>query len=776
MGSVAGGLLGGKPKSSSSTTTVQVPSWLDTQNQRLVNRAVTASNTPYVAYTGQRVADLSADTLRGQQLARDLVGRYTPLMNRSSELANLFGQRAQTGPSATDIQSRMNPYIQNVLDITRRKIGEQSGDQLANLRSQAALSNVFGGSRNAIKESQLYKNTAQLMSDAEAEGMANAYQNALGLWNQQNQDILGASQNLGRVAASGQELDTNDFSNLLKTGEITRLLEQQKLDTKYEDFDKERAYPYEQLNFLSNILNPMTSYYAGGTTTGQQRNGGGSTLGNIIGMGANIASIVSAIPWSDRRLKENIKKVGKLDNGLPVFRYNFKGDPKTQIGVMAQDVEKVNPKAVAELGGAKMVDYKEATRKFMGGGEVTREGKAKELKQAPSKGSSLPGAPNFGSDGGGDEGGMGGMGGLGNLLTNIFGGPKSTTLGSGEIINWDTDRFGGKWMFAQGGPIKKGKKSLAQETLGNLYDQVAPLEMDDNGELLSAAADNVPVGDAPMRPSMTDLEAYYATQPSPTFDQIKALEEQMKKEPSFLDTIMNPKIPAGAMQPGKLNALVRMALTTPGEVFQGFVAAPNKDLPKPMQENAAKFAAAKAQLGQQAQEDEFVNLINQYTAPEAPSAAPQYAASAQTAPQTSDDILDLLKRRLVAQETPPSTLGLSEALAVFGRGMLDTEGEERDFFQQIGMGSKAVEKAQKERSDSAQEQMAKQMEQLADFLKTKAYIEQVEKQGQITPYQERTLDIEEKNSAISLLRAIAAIKNGTGTADDMAAVIRAFEQ
>ena len=225
------------------------------------------------------------------------------------------------------------------------------------------------------------------------------------------------------------------------------------------------------------------------------------------------------------------------------------------------------------------------------------------------------------------------------------------------------------------------------------------------------------------------------------------------------DTIV-PKISEGA---GKLARI-------PGDVAQGFVAAPSKALPKPMQENAAKFAAAKEQLGQQAQEDEFANLINQYTAPAAPPVAPQYAASAQTAPQTSDDILDLLKRRLVAQETPPSTLGLSEALAVFGRGMLDTEGEERDFFQQLGMGSKAVEKAQKERSDSAQEQMAKQMEQLADFLKTKAYIEQVEKQGQITPYQERTLQLENDKLAVALLRALKEQNGG----DTMADLIRSL--
>ncbi|WP_367944903.1 tail fiber domain-containing protein [Aquamicrobium sp.] len=65
---------------------------------------------------------------------------------------------------------------------------------------------------------------------------------------------------------------------------------------------------------------------------------------------------------SDRRLKEDIEPVGKLDNGLTVYRYRMKGDPRFQIGLMADEVEQIAPEAVGERpDGFKTVNYLMAT-------------------------------------------------------------------------------------------------------------------------------------------------------------------------------------------------------------------------------------------------------------------------------------------------------------------------------------------------------------------------------------------------------------------------------
>jgi hypothetical protein len=60
---------------------------------------------------------------------------------------------------------------------------------------------------------------------------------------------------------------------------------------------------------------------------------------------------------SDRRLKKHIRPVGKLDNGLNVYAYRMKGSDAPQLGLMADEVERINPEAVREIGGFKAVNY-----------------------------------------------------------------------------------------------------------------------------------------------------------------------------------------------------------------------------------------------------------------------------------------------------------------------------------------------------------------------------------------------------------------------------------
>jgi hypothetical protein len=80
-------------------------------------------------------------------------------------------------------------------------------------------------------------------------------------------------------------------------------------------------------------------------------------LGGGLASGIGAAGGIGAFMASDKRLKTDIEKVGKTDAGLPIYTYKYKGDNKTQMGVMAQDVEKKAPKAVKEVGGFKAVNY-----------------------------------------------------------------------------------------------------------------------------------------------------------------------------------------------------------------------------------------------------------------------------------------------------------------------------------------------------------------------------------------------------------------------------------
>ena len=83
-------------------------------------------------------------------------------------------------------------------------------------------------------------------------------------------------------------------------------------------------------------------------------------------MTSGLFSLGGAALMSDIRTKENIKAVGWLPNGLPVYEYEYKAEFKdhplaghgTHTGVMAQEVEVMYPNAVITLhDGYKAVDY-----------------------------------------------------------------------------------------------------------------------------------------------------------------------------------------------------------------------------------------------------------------------------------------------------------------------------------------------------------------------------------------------------------------------------------
>ena len=80
----------------------------------------------------------------------------------------------------------------------------------------------------------------------------------------------------------------------------------------------------------------------------------------LMGLGA------AGIMASDIRMKENIKHIAWLPNGLPVYTYEYKNEFKdhplaghgTHTGVMAQEVEAMYPNAVITIdNGYKAVDY-----------------------------------------------------------------------------------------------------------------------------------------------------------------------------------------------------------------------------------------------------------------------------------------------------------------------------------------------------------------------------------------------------------------------------------
>lgn len=89
-------------------------------------------------------------------------------------------------------------------------------------------------------------------------------------------------------------------------------------------------------------------------------NGGTGGFGNSL--------LGSAFTPSDRRIKQNIRQIGTLFDGTPIYRYQYIGSSVWQIGLMAQDIEQFEPDAVREFDGIKHVDYERATQRAVNHG------------------------------------------------------------------------------------------------------------------------------------------------------------------------------------------------------------------------------------------------------------------------------------------------------------------------------------------------------------------------------------------------------------------------
>ena len=82
-----------------------------------------------------------------------------------------------------------------------------------------------------------------------------------------------------------------------------------------------------------------------------------NNLNGMYGIGSSLGAAAIPLMFSDRRLKTNIKKIGKLNKKVSIYSFNYVwGAPS--VGVMAQEVLSWKPEAVVtHPSGYLMVDY-----------------------------------------------------------------------------------------------------------------------------------------------------------------------------------------------------------------------------------------------------------------------------------------------------------------------------------------------------------------------------------------------------------------------------------
>jgi len=326
------------------------------------------------------------------------------------------------GLLSQDIGAYQSPYQQQVIDLAMGDIQRQADIARGSAQDRAIRSGAFGGSRSAILEAESQRPYVEQMARTSAglrqSGFEQAQQAAQAdLARQQQLGIFGAGQEqqralqqaqfgqqagifgaelgqqrrmqqaqmqqqrqmggldiAGRAALAQPSLDiqaraqragllgglqgqqVQGLGLLGQAGAQQQGLQQRAIDAQRGEFQRALGYGPQQIGLLqAGMGTPLISQ----TTTGQQKTG----AGDVLGTAAQLAGMYF-MGQSDERLKENIKPIGKSENGHNVYTWDWNdkakelgvNDPTT--GVLAQEVMKYMPEAVFKhANGYYMVNY-----------------------------------------------------------------------------------------------------------------------------------------------------------------------------------------------------------------------------------------------------------------------------------------------------------------------------------------------------------------------------------------------------------------------------------
>lgn len=348
--------MGGK--TSTTTQQVQIPQEILDRYNAVNTQAQQVSQTPFQIYGTEAsdfVAPLNQQQQQGIQNVNTAAGAYRPYFDTASAAGTAGMASAQ--PQDLNLGQFYNPYQQQVIDATMRQMGQANEQAQSGALGTAASSGAFGGDRAGIAAANLSNQQGLAMGSTLAGLNAQNYNQALAAAQQQQGVQLGATQaDLARLMQGGQfmtglgqaaqQAGLQGAEAQINAGTLGQQTEQAGISALYNQFQQQNAYPFQVAQFLANIA-MGTGALSGSTTTTTQ-----------------------PTSWfSDRRLKEDIRRIGHTDDGMPIYKYKYKGDDnhQTHIGFMADEVEKVKPDAVGVSGGYKTVDYDRATKADGGG-------------------------------------------------------------------------------------------------------------------------------------------------------------------------------------------------------------------------------------------------------------------------------------------------------------------------------------------------------------------------------------------------------------------------
>ena len=225
------------PVGQPASTTESLAGWAAPYVTGMLAKGQALANQPYQAYGGPLTAgqsDLQTQAFQG------LAGLTVPTAQMGAYTPTSF-------TSGTTSQDYMSPYMSAALEPQMAEAQRQAEILRVQNAGRLGRAGAFGGSRQAIMESEGQRNLTRNLADIYGEGMQTAYTQGMGQFNTE-QDRAQQAQNetnrYGLLALDAQQ----------QAGGVQRGIEQEGVAADYAQFREERDDPYKKLQYQQSLL------------------------------------------------------------------------------------------------------------------------------------------------------------------------------------------------------------------------------------------------------------------------------------------------------------------------------------------------------------------------------------------------------------------------------------------------------------------------------------------------------------------------------------------
>lgn len=307
----------------------------------------------YAANKGQQNADKT--TAAGDALADP---------NKLQVSLDSFRSAAMADPTQANINAATayanNPAIDGMIDAASRDVTRNLYENtVPGIDRAASAGGNINSSRAGVAQGIAMRGAQDQIGDISAGIRGDAYNRGLALAEGARGTNLSA---LGQSAglygdAMNTSLNALGMGNSMALGnygaaiDASKMFQQDRQGQLDADFMRWNGNDTRQSDLLNRYYGIIGANNWGGTQTTTEKNSG-NIFGKLVGAASTAASI-----FSDPRLKENIVKIGELEDGLGVYEYDYLWGEHAQ-GVMADEVEQMRPWAMGPtVGGFKTVNY-----------------------------------------------------------------------------------------------------------------------------------------------------------------------------------------------------------------------------------------------------------------------------------------------------------------------------------------------------------------------------------------------------------------------------------